>query len=76
MILLKFYVLICDKIIDENSVKIFCVRMLGDEFFKMFDFRKFMGKLLVDFDKNIERILSVFCCCIIKNNLDGKEVEI
>lgn len=50
MILLKFYVLICDKIIDENSVKIFCVRMLGDEFFKIFDLRKFMGKLLVDFD--------------------------
>lgn len=72
---LKPHVLICDKITDENSAKTFCARMPGDEFPKMFDLRKFTGKLSADFDKNTERILSASCCCITKNNLDGKEVE-
>lgn len=72
---LKPHVLICDKITDENSAKTFCARMPGDEFPKIFDLRKFTGKLSADFDKNTERILSASCCCITKNNLDGKEVE-
>lgn len=58
---LKPHVLICDKITDENSAKTFCARMPGDEFPKIFDLRKFTGKLSADFDqkhrKNIKCLL-------------------